>query len=327
MHRSSSRFRFSTACNRHDGYRMHCFTAKVRITVGIFRENGGGAWQGVGGEGCERSSKAGDLSCQQDPVDIFPRPCETLRIMQPLRNMRGNSGVMCEDGIRCEDGDVTQSSDRLPSLGEHQQGGSATCCEFHPNGSMQYTICSRATSTARGRSGAAMAAALVFIVALIFVARDALVQQTTWSGRDAMLQEEGSLMGSALKDVQQLYKSDPKMVEEWAMLTGKKGKALLHLLQGKTTHHGRPALKTQRGGSKLNQYLHELKLASREEAADKDVSEVVERMQGLGVGQKMEKGTAWMLVNDLSDEWDHNANYTTTPWEFCKRRKGCGGQE
>jgi len=34
----------------------------------------------------------------------------------------------------------------------------------------------------------------------------------------------------------------------------------------------------------------------------------------------LNRRTAWLMVQDLSHDWDKNSNYSKTPWEFCAAR-------
>ncbi|EKX51756.1 hypothetical protein GUITHDRAFT_102363 [Guillardia theta CCMP2712] len=231
--------------------------------------------------------------------------------------------------VREDTADIECSSATV-SAAEHQQQG-IECCESRQNNTPSAMLCSHVrfrSGTARIRSGLSIASAFMFVAALMLVAKDALVEDTSSTGKRVMLQGDGALMGSALKDVQQLYKSNPKMIEEWAMLTGNKGEALLHLLQSQSRPRAQRDVNIRRGTSKLNQYLHELKLASEEErrASESRSSAMREGRKSLSVQEPVEKHTAWILVNDLSREWDRNANYTRTPWEFCAGRDLSGRQ-
>jgi len=137
-----------------------------------------------------------------------------------------------------------------------------------------------------------------------------------------------ALAGRALADVKQLYQRNPELVKEFALLTGSTGQRLLSEVDGAT----KPAApRVFKGPSlhTLDNYMQQLTRVTEEQVRGPSGRE--ERhgsaegtpdnptWQVLGTAE-VNKRTAWMMVSDLSSDWDKNSNYSATPWEFCAGR-------
>ena len=129
----------------------------------------------------------------------------------------------------------------------------------------------------------------------------------------------GQLTGKALADVKQMYAQNPELVKEFALLTGSSGQRLLSQVAGTHT----PAQpKTFRGPSlhTLDTYMQQLSTLTSQEMTEAQVrrnvgtvpstAEEATRLNTWGNLDTVDvnKRTAWMLVKDLSQDWDKSSN-------------------
>ena len=133
----------------------------------------------------------------------------------------------------------------------------------------------------------------------------------------------GQLSGRALEDVKMMYAQNPKLVKEFASLTGRTGHQLLRELVGQKKtmpaahqrHFKGPSLAT------LDKYMLQLKRATEEQTHNVGATGIDGELPVAALATaEVNKRTAMMMIDDLSQDWDHSANYTQTPWEFCAGR-------
>ena len=190
------------------------------------------------------------------------------------------------------------------------------------------------------RAGVAAAAVAAAAVALCCAAVMLAGAGSEAGGRrvslDAVRGRAGAALGGkALADVRQMYEQNPAAFKEFVTLTGSRGQALLSQVVGPA----KPAPpRVFKGPSlhTLDAYMHQLSALTSQ--AKRETEEQVRDWQGgaavpataeeatrLGAWKAfatadVNKRTAWMMVNDLSQDWDKSSNYSTTPWEFCAGR-------
>eukprot|EP00961_Rhodomonas_salina_P047924 643274-Rhodomonas_salina.1 len=126
----------------------------------------------------------------------------------------------------------------------------------------------------------------------------------------------------ALQAVKEIYHQDPAFVKDWALLTGRDGQKLLQQIQGPKKEI--LAKKPEHSFVKLDKDLQQLDTTTQDVVEDSSETPGGEDEKG---GKKLDlslpevnQRAAWMLVKDLSKDWDVHSNYSTTPWEFCAGR-------
>ena len=135
----------------------------------------------------------------------------------------------------------------------------------------------------------------------------------------------GQLAGKALADIKQMYEQDPQLVKEFAMLTGKSGQSLLNQIAPPPTEHAKPPAFKGPSLRTLDTYMQQLSDATEEQVRESTMPSTADEAGQLKAFKLLDtvdvnKRTAWMMVNDLSQDWDKNSNYSSTPWEFCAGR-------
>ena len=184
----------------------------------------------------------------------------------------------------------------------------------------------RQRGTGWRRAIAFSAAAVLCCAAVLHLGTGAVEGGGRVSMGEAGYDKGGQLSGKALADVKQMYAHNPMLVKEFAQLTGSSGQRLLTQIQGPPKKKAKEPEKLkfkQPSLHTLDKYMQQLKSSMEEQVHyGADESSSGERMppwQALGTVE-VNKRTALMLVNDLSEDWDKNTNYTKTPWEFCAGR-------
>jgi len=136
------------------------------------------------------------------------------------------------------------------------------------------------------------------------------------------------LSGKALADVEQMYARDPQLVKEFALLTGKSGQALLDQIAPPKAQPLKPKVFKGPTLHTLDTYMQQLSDATEEQVrestmpnmeAQTDAGQLKKAFNMLNTVE-VNKRTAWMMINDLSQDWDKHSNYSATPWEFCAGR-------
>lgn len=186
------------------------------------------------------------------------------------------------------------------------------------------------------RPAAAAAAALCCVGSILLLAggggRASLAAGGVERGR------AGAELGAkALADVREMYRQNPALFKEFALLTGSRGQKLL----SQVAEPVQPAASRAFKGPSLHTldtYMHQLsaltlqdtKRLSEEQVRDWPADEAVPATAPAASAgpvawhafatADVNKRTAWMMVNDLSNDWDKSSNYSVTPWEFCAGR-------
>ena len=186
-------------------------------------------------------------------------------------------------------------------------------------------------------AGAAAAAVVLCCAATLFVGAGRRGADGTSSVALAMVESNAArgrnpnaLTGQALSDVRQMYQQNPELVKEFALLTGSTGQRLLSEVDGaKTTAPAAPQAFKGPSLHTLDKYMQQMTSMTEEQvhgpsgreerysSADGTPSNLAWKALGT---TEVNKRTAWMMVRDLSSDWDKNSNYSATPWEFCAGR-------
>jgi hypothetical protein len=187
-----------------------------------------------------------------------------------------------------------------------------------------------ARRTGRGRAAAAAATSMLLCAAAVLYAGETggggehhvSLAAAAASGRGR------ELSGKALADVKQMYAQDPQLVKEFAMLTGKSGQKLLDQIAPPKPQTHKPKVFKGPTLHTLDTYMQQLSDATEEQVrestmpntgAQDDAGQLKQAFNMLNTVD-VNKRTAWMMINDLSQDWDKHSNYSATPWEFCAGR-------
>ena len=185
-----------------------------------------------------------------------------------------------------------------------------------------------AAQTGRGRTAAA-AAMLMCAAAVLYAGETGSLARPHVSLAAVAASGRGrGLSGKALADVEQMYARDPQLVKEFALLTGKSGQALLDQIAPPKAQPLKPKVFKGPTLHTLDTYMQQLSDATEEQVrestmpnmeAQTDAGQLKKAFNMLNTVE-VNKRTAWMMINDLSQDWDKHSNYSATPWEFCAGR-------
>jgi hypothetical protein len=187
------------------------------------------------------------------------------------------------------------------------------------------------------RPAAAAAAVLCCVGATLLLAGGSSRASLAAVGGAQRGRAGAELGAKALADVREMYRQNPALFKEFALLTGSRGQKLL----SQVTEPVQPAAPRAFKGPSLHTldtYMRQLsaltlqdtKRVSEEQVHDWPAGEAVPATAPAASAgpvawhafatADVNKRTAWMMVNDLSSDWDKSSNYSVTPWEFCAGR-------
>ena len=115
---------------------------------------------------------------------------------------------------------------------------------------------------------------------------------------------------SSISAVKRMFKDNTGLLKQWVKLSGNEGKVLLASAKTKPRLHR---------FSNLDKDLQQLdssigQLSSDASDTSKDVGSDSTWLPHVN------SRAAFLMVNDLSKDWDAHTNYSSTPWEFCVGR-------
>jgi hypothetical protein len=189
----------------------------------------------------------------------------------------------------------------------------------------------------RPAAAAAAAAALCCVGATLLLAGGSSRASLAAVGGAQRGRAGAELGAKALADVREMYRQNPALFKEFALLTGSRGQKLL----SQVAEPVQPAAPRAFKGPSLHTldtYMRQLsaltlqdtKRVSEEQVHDWPAGEAVPATAPAASAgpvawhafatADVNKRTAWMMVNDLSNDWDKSSNYSVTPWEFCAGR-------
>jgi hypothetical protein len=139
----------------------------------------------------------------------------------------------------------------------------------------------------------------------------------TWNGEvvllslPALLQDDAKPIWTpkSIAAVKQLFQKNPDFLEQWAKLTGSTGKVLLAKVKGKPPVYPPHFSQLDKDLSQLDTSIIQLSSTTQDQGSDTTWLPHVNSR------------AAFLMVSDLSKDWDAHTNYSSTPWEFCAGRE------
>ncbi len=140
--------------------------------------------------------------------------------------------------------------------------------------------------------------------------------EDTWNGEVVLLSLPALLQDNAqpiwnqksIAAVKQLFQKNPDFLEQWTKLTGSTGKVLLAKVKGKPQVHPPHFSDLDKDLSRLDTSIVQLSSSTDQGSDTTWLPHVNSR-------------AAFLMVSDLSKDWDAHTNYSSTPWEFCAGRE------
>ena len=139
-------------------------------------------------------------------------------------------------------------------------------------------------------------------------------EETVLISLSSLIEEEKHLKNrqiwspQTIAAVKSMFKENPSLLQQWIKLSGKKGNVYLAKVTPKEHVH------------------HFSDLDKDMQILDASISQLSpDPSQDAGADTKwlphVNSRAAFLMVNDLSKDWDQHTNYSSTPWEFCAGRE------
>ncbi len=144
--------------------------------------------------------------------------------------------------------------------------------------------------------------------------------QDAWNGEivllslPALLQDDAKPIWTpkSIAAVKEMFQKNPDFLEQWTKLTGSTGKLLLAKVKGKVVKpqvHPPHFSQLDKDLSQLDTSMIQLSSSTQDQGTDTTWLPHVNSR------------AAFLMVTDLSKDWDSHTNYSSTPWEFCAGRE------
>jgi hypothetical protein len=111
---------------------------------------------------------------------------------------------------------------------------------------------------------------------------------------------------SSIAQVKHMFKGNPELLKQWVKLSGKGGEVLIARPIAKPRSHRFSDL--DKDLQQLDSSIDQLTTSTKEDGSSSTWT------------PNLNSRAAFLMVNDLSSDWDAHTNYSSTPWEFCVGR-------